>query len=125
MIRDDDLNGNGDPSDEIPFASRYGGDRERCFIPLRIAFGIKTSGDAQFCVLDDGSYTMVYEHPRSPEYPAAVRELYAEGLIASEFNDMSLAEINVRRSSFDVHVRTVAADQLTTASRRLIIRELL
>lgn len=33
-IRDNDLNGNGDPGDEIPFACQYGADGERCFIPL-------------------------------------------------------------------------------------------
>ncbi|MGN0743280.1 MAG: hypothetical protein ACI4L8_11545 [Candidatus Fimadaptatus sp.] len=87
-IRDNDLNGNGDPGDEIPFASQYGADGERCFIPLLNAFGIRTSGDTQFCRLDDGTYTMVYEHPRYPEFLLAMQELYAEGLIYSEFDAM-------------------------------------
>ncbi|MGN0650451.1 MAG: extracellular solute-binding protein [Oscillospiraceae bacterium] len=49
-IRDNDLNGNGDTTDEIPFAAQCGADGERCFIPLLNAFGIKTSGDTQFCL---------------------------------------------------------------------------
>ena len=87
-IRDNDLNGNGDSSDEIPFASQYGADGERCFIPLLNAFGIKTSGDTQFCQLEDGTYTMVYEHPKYPEFLMAIQELYAEGLLSEEFDSM-------------------------------------
>ena len=94
-IRDNDLNGNGDPNDEIPFASQYGGDGERCFIPLLNAFGIRTSGDTQFCVLDDGSYTMVYEHPRYPEFLKEMQRLYAEGLIYSGFDSMPQADMDV------------------------------
>ena len=87
-IRDNNLNGNGDPGDEIPFASQYGTDGERCFISLLNAFGIRTSGDTQFCLLDDGTYTMIYEHPRYPEFLEAVQGLYAEGLISAGFDAM-------------------------------------
>ena len=93
-IRDNDLNGNGDSSDEIPFASQYDADGERCFLPLLNAFGIRASRDAQFCVLDDGSYTMVYEHPRYPEFLKAMQELHAEGLIFSEFDGMYQDDMN-------------------------------
>ena len=93
-IRDNDLNGNGDPSDEIPFASQYGADGERCFLPLLNAFGIRTSGDTQFCLLDDGSTTMVYEHPKYPEFLAALQGLYAEGLISGEFDAMYAADMD-------------------------------
>lgn len=93
-IRDNDLNGNGDPGDEIPFASQYGTDGERCFIPLLNAFGIKTSGDTQFCRLEDGTYTMVYEHPKYPEFLKAMQELYAEGLIFIDFDAMYAAEMD-------------------------------
>ena len=80
-IRDNDLNGDGDPTDEIPFASQYGNESERCLLPLLNAFGIKTSGDTQFCRLEDGTYTMVYEHPKYPEFLKAMQQLYREGLI--------------------------------------------
>ena len=93
-IRDNDLNGNGDPGDEIPFASQYGADGERCFIPLLNAFGIKTSGDTQFCQLEDGTYTMVYEHPKYPDFLKAMQELYAEGLLSKEFDSMYAADMD-------------------------------
>lgn len=93
-IRDNDLNGNGDPTDEIPFASQYGADGERCFIPLLNAFGIRTSGDTQFCLLDDGTYTMVYEHPKYPAFLEAMQELYAEGLIPEAFDSMYAADMD-------------------------------
>ena len=93
-IRDNDLNGNGDPGDEIPFASQYGADGERCFIPLLNAFGIRTSGDTQFCLLEDGTYTMVYEHPKYPAFLKALQELYAEGLISGEFDAMYAADMD-------------------------------
>lgn len=94
-IRDNDLNGNGDPNDEIPFASQFGNEGERCFLPLLNAFGIRTSGDTQFCVLDDGTYTMVYEHPRYPEFLQAVRSLYDEGLLYRDFDSMYASDMDV------------------------------
>ena len=93
-IRDNDLNENGDPDDEISFASQYGADGERCFLPLLNAFGIKTSGDTQFCQLEDGTYTMVYEHPKYQEFLKAMQELYQEGLISKEFDSMDAADMD-------------------------------
>ena len=63
-VRDNDMNGNGDTTDEIPIVLEMGQNGERSLHALLNAFGIKASSDAQFCVLDDGTYTMVYEHPR-------------------------------------------------------------
>ena len=83
-VRDNDLNGNGDPSDEIPVAFAGGTDGERSLTMLMNAFGIAASNDTQFCVLEDGTYTMVYEHPRYPEYLEAVTGLYAEGILRVE-----------------------------------------
>lgn len=93
-IRDHDVNGNGDPSDEIPFAAQYGNDKERCFLPLLNAFGIRTSGDTQFCLLDDGTYTMIYEHPKYREFLEALHGLYQEGLIAPDFDTQYLENID-------------------------------
>lgn len=93
-IRDQDVNGNGDPNDEIPFASQYGVDGERCLLPLLNAFGIKASGDTQFCLLDDGTYTFVYEHPRYKEFLEAVQQLYAEGLIPADLEQMQLDQLD-------------------------------
>lgn len=85
-IRDNDLNDNGDPSDEIPLALSYGEDGEKAMTMLMNAFGIKASADCQFCVLDDGTYTMVYEHPKYKEFLQAVADLYKEGIIKEDFN---------------------------------------
>lgn len=93
-IRDNDVNGNGDPNDEIPFASQYGDDGERCLLPLLNAFGIKVSGDTQYCLLDDGTYTMVYEHPQYKEFLKAMQQLYAEGLIPADLEQMQLEQMD-------------------------------
>jgi putative aldouronate transport system substrate-binding protein len=92
-IRDKDLNGNGDPNDEIPLALEKGEDGERCMASLLNAFGIACSADTQFCVLDDGTYTLVYEHPRFPEFLQAVQDLYKEGLLDPEFATRTQAEL--------------------------------
>ena len=92
-IRDTDLNGNGDATDEIPLALEKGGDGLRAVASLMNAFGIKTSSDTQFCVLDDGTYTVVYEHPRFREFLEAVQGLYAEGILDKEFAMRTQAEL--------------------------------
>ncbi|MDY3249117.1 MAG: extracellular solute-binding protein [Candidatus Choladocola sp.] len=85
-IRDNDLNGNGDPDDEIPLALSYGADGEKCMTMLMNAFGIRASSDCQFCILDDGTYTMVYEHPNYEKFLQAVAELYRENIIREDFD---------------------------------------
>ena len=85
-IRDNDLNGNGDPDDEIPLALSYGSDGEKCMTMLMNAFGIRASSDCQFCVLEDVTYTMVYEHPNFDEFLEAAAELYREGIIQEDFD---------------------------------------
>lgn len=92
-VRDNDLNGNGDASDEIPLALPMGADGERSLTPLLNAFGIKASNDTQFCLLDDGSYTMVYEHPRYAAFLEAVAGLYAEGILPQDYSGYSYASI--------------------------------
>ena len=44
-------------------------------------------------MLDDGTYTMVYEHPRYREFLEAVQGLFAEGLIDPEFATRTQAEL--------------------------------
>ena len=92
-IKANDLNGNGDPNDEIPLALEQGANGERSMASLLNAFGIRASSDCQFCVLDDGTYTMVYEHPRYKEFLQAVQDLYKEGLIDPEFATRTQAEL--------------------------------
>lgn len=92
-FRDNDMNGNGDATDEIPLALQMGDDGRRCMASLMNAFGIRASSDTQFCVLDDGTYTVVYEHPRYLEFLEAVQGLYAEGILDQEFNMRTQAEL--------------------------------
>lgn len=92
-VRDHDLNGNGDPTDEIPIALAESADGERSLTLLLNAFGIVASNDTQFCLLDDGTYTMIYEHPRYPEFLKAVSELYAEGILVEGYESFSYSTI--------------------------------
>lgn len=92
-IKVNDLNGNGDPNDEIPLALEQGTNGERSMASLLNAFGIRASSDCQFCVLDDGTYTMVYEHPRYREFLETIQGLYKEGLIDPEFATRTQAEL--------------------------------
>lgn len=92
-FRDNDMNGNGDASDEIPLALEMGSDGRRCVASLMNAFGIRASSDTQFCVLDDGTYTMVYEHPRFREFLEAVQGLFEEGILDQEFTMRAQAEL--------------------------------
>jgi putative aldouronate transport system substrate-binding protein len=92
-IRDNDMNGNGDPTDEIPLALEKGGNGERALASLLNAFGIGASSNTQFCVLEDGTYTLVYEHPRFREFLQAAQDLYKEGILDPEFATRTQAEL--------------------------------
>lgn len=93
-IRDHDMNGNGDSSDEVPLALVSGSDGEKSMTMLMNAFGIRPSSDGQFCFLDDGTYTMVYEHPRYDDFLQAVADLYEEGIIRDDFESYTYNSID-------------------------------
>ncbi|HML49733.1 MAG TPA: extracellular solute-binding protein, partial [Clostridia bacterium] len=76
-----DANGDGDANNEIPFAL----DNRFCLDGLMYIFGIMPSGDGQFCILPDKTYSVVYEHPNYQKYTEAVAMLYKEGLLDPEF----------------------------------------
>ncbi|MGN0741605.1 MAG: hypothetical protein ACI4L8_03075, partial [Candidatus Fimadaptatus sp.] len=92
-VRDNDMNGNGDPADETPIALAQSADGERSLTLLLNAFGIAASNDTQFCLLEDGTYTMVYEHPRYPEFLEAMAGLYAEGILVEGYEAFSYSAI--------------------------------
>ncbi len=92
-VKENDVNGNGDASDEIPLVLEMGESGERALHALLNAFGIKASSDAQFVVLDDGSYTMVYEHPKYKDFLTAAQKLYADGIIDPEFATRKQADM--------------------------------
>lgn len=84
-IRDNDMNGNGDPSDEIPFAGEIG--------PFLYSFGINSSAAEVhtssagnlFCVDKDGKYTLIFEHQNYRAYLEEMVSMYKEKLIDPEF----------------------------------------
>ena len=118
-VRDNDLNGNGDPADEIPLALAQSADGERSLTQLLNAFGIAASNDTQFCLLDDGTYTMVYEHPRYPAFLEAVAGLYAEGLLVEGYESFSYASIEQTMGDNTLgSAMTFAASGAQTASLR-------
>lgn len=92
-VRDNDVNGNGDAADEIPLVLEMGESGERALHALLNAFGIKASNDAQFCVLEDGTYTMVYDHPNYRSFLEEVQKLYADGIIDPEFATRKQADM--------------------------------
>lgn len=92
-VRDNDVNGNGDAADEIPLVLEMGESGERALHALLNAFGIKASNDAQFCVLDDGTYTMVYDHPNYRSFLEEVQKLYADKIIDPEFATRKQADM--------------------------------
>ena len=92
-VKANDVNGNGDPNDEIPLVMEMGESGERCLHALLNAFGIKASNDAQFCVLDDGTYTMVYDHPNYKAFLTEAQQLYKDGIIDPEFATRKQADM--------------------------------
>ncbi len=84
-FRDNDCNGDGDPTNEIPLAYNTDANGEQSMIALLNAFGIKCSKDCQFTIFEDGTYGFVYDHPRYPEFLQAVQDLYKEGILDKEF----------------------------------------
>lgn len=92
-VKKTDLNHNGDPNDEIPLALAGGIEGERSLTALLNAFGIVASNDTQFCLLDDGTYTLIYNHPKYPEFLAAMRNLYAEGILREDYESDNYSSI--------------------------------
>lgn len=118
-VRDQDLNGNGDPTDEIPIALAESADGERSLTLLLNAFGIAASNDTQFCLLDDGTYTLVYEHPRYEEFLQAVAELYAEGILVEDYRSFGYASIEEMMGNNTLgSTMTFAASGAQTAALR-------
>ncbi len=92
-VRDNDMNGNGDPSDEIPLVLEMGAQGDRCLHALLNAFGIAASNNGQFCIMPDGTYGLVYDHPNYRAFLEEVRVLYADGIIDPEFATRVQAEM--------------------------------
>jgi len=92
-VRDNDCNGNGDAADEIPLVLEMGANGDYSLHALLNAFGIAASNNDQFCILPDGTYGMVYDHPNYKTFLEEVRVLYADGILDQEFATRQLADV--------------------------------
>lgn len=82
QIRDTDVNGNGDPSDEIPLMGHYGGRKTDPICFLMNPFELYT--DEYYYVTDEGEVYFSAITDGWREGLAYMADLYAEGLIAEE-----------------------------------------
>jgi len=76
-FRDNDANGDGDSTNEVPYA----GD----IYSLMPAFGINVADRIGFVEDANGNYTLMYELPEFRKFLEEMRELYKEGLLDREF----------------------------------------
>jgi len=76
-FKEQDANGDGDPTNEIPYA----GD----IYSLLPAFGINVANKIGFTLDAEGNYTLMYELPEFKLFLEEMRALYKEGLLDKEF----------------------------------------
>lgn len=86
-VRDQDVNGDGDTSNEIPITGSV--------LQFLNSFGITVDGlnatKNYFCYMPDGSYGLIEEHPNYDAYLTTMAQLFEEKLLDQEFatRDMS------------------------------------
>lgn len=76
-FKDQDANGDGDPTNEIPYAGDV--------YSLLPAFGINVANKIGFTQDADGNYTLMYELPEFRKYLEEMHSLYKRGLLDKEF----------------------------------------
>ena len=88
-VKANDVNGNGDPNDEVPFVdpNTFTSSYRGC--SLMMLYGIESNG---VWYVEDGTYSLVYSHPRYREYLELMRLLYSEGLIDQEVSTHTATE---------------------------------
>ncbi|MCR4955066.1 MAG: extracellular solute-binding protein [Lachnospiraceae bacterium] len=118
-IRDNDMNGDGDTTDEIPLMMEQGDNGEMSMVPLLNAFGIKCSRDSLFCVLDDGTYTLTANHPRYKDFLKQVRMLYEEGLLDPDFENRNGDEMAKAMNENKVGTVFTWAERCRTSTEEL------
>lgn len=79
-FRDNDMNGNGDPSDEIPFSGVYNNGTGYSFNYFTAAFGC-----LEGFYLEDGKVNHSILSPKYKDYLNTMRKWYAEGLLDPDF----------------------------------------
>jgi len=111
-FRDEDANGNGDKTDEVPFTGNA--------YSLMPAFGIPVSCQSQgnyVTRLPDGSYNLIWEHPNFRTYLENMAMMYAEGLLDVEFASRTLTEsYAVMNSGIGGSMQAFAEQSLVTTN---------
>lgn len=111
-FRDNDVNGNGDATDEVPFTGNA--------YSLMPAFGIVVSCQSQgnyVTTMPDGSYNLLWEHPNYRTYLENMAMMYSEGLLDVEFASRSLTEsYAVMNSGIGGSMQAFAEQSLTTTT---------
>jgi len=79
-VRDNDVNGNGDPSDEYPLFSRAGMINLYCMY-----WGLDVANTGGFPIDDEGNVFCAYITDEYKDYLTWVNNLYNEGLLNAEF----------------------------------------
>lgn len=79
-FRDNDMNGNGDPSDEIPMTGLNGSSSQITINYFAAAFGV-----LEGFYLEDGAVNHAILSPKYKEYLDTMRQWYAEGLIDPDY----------------------------------------
>ena len=79
-VRDNDANGNGDPTDEIPLVQN----NLSFVLDLAQWFDIKVNNQ-YFACTDDGELVSLYEHEHFRDYLTAMVDLYNRGILDKEF----------------------------------------
>lgn len=79
-VRDNDVNGNGDPADEIPLTIPGAAQLLDlcCWFDMRVL-------NSYFAQTDDGKMVPIYEHPNFETFLRTMIELYENGILDREF----------------------------------------
>lgn len=110
-ILTNDMNGNGDPNDEMPIACNYK--------YLRTSFIPTSTATDYFCVTDDGTYTVYYESPKFQNYLETMASLYAEGILKSENFTASTGDLKTIATSGIGGTMLTAAEWSMTITQAL------
>jgi putative aldouronate transport system substrate-binding protein len=93
-VRDNDMNGNGDPNDEIPLGFLYNNGNDSAEALLYCPFGI--IGNAKHKNVQDGRFFYAIQDPRFVDAIKYQRMLYEEGLIDPEAYTMDGNRYNAK-----------------------------
>ncbi len=79
-FKEEDVNGDGDPKNEIPLMCKDTAD----LLNYVTAFGIKNNNEL-FCTTDDDQIIAIFDHPNFKNYLTEMVDLYSNGILDREF----------------------------------------